>query len=230
MKPKRRPPSGSVRRVQHIAGNIPIIITNKTGRTVQCESHLEYRAALRLDRDPTVRDYASQCETFYYVDKKGKLHTYTPDFKVWRVDGTTEILEITVSTRFETSENLADRKEGAELICNANGWKHILFTEKELPSDTEFANLVGVYCYHAKGYDNDAVRNAIQSCLITNQPVHINPLVKSIVSELNLIPATVNAALFHMLWKGELETDWQKLLFIEGRTARNAQIWIPSKS
>lgn len=102
----------------------------------------------------------------------------------------------------------------------------MVLTEADLPNDTEYANLSAVYCYRASTYSNDAVRQTIYERLVLNEPAHVNPLVESIAHDLDLPFGVVNGALFHMLWHCELETDWQKLLFIESRPARNAQIWL----
>lgn len=101
MKPKRRPPTGNVRRVQHINGNIPSVMTNKAGRTVQCESHNERRAVMRWERDKSVKAYASQPEALKFVDKHGKSHTYIPDFKVWMITGSITLCEISIRERME---------------------------------------------------------------------------------------------------------------------------------
>ena len=96
---KRKPPEGNVRLVSSNGRNIRGVITNKAGRTVQFESWAERALLLRLDRDPDVTDYCSQPERFAYLDRDGKSHTYTPDFKVWRRNGEVEIHEVTMSVR-----------------------------------------------------------------------------------------------------------------------------------
>jgi hypothetical protein len=64
---KRKPPVGNSRRVQYIDGNSRYVITNKAGKTVQCESFQERKLALLLERDHTVVDYTSQPDPFHYT-------------------------------------------------------------------------------------------------------------------------------------------------------------------
>src|SRR5260370_39988761 len=103
---KRKPPAGNVRRVQSIDGNLRYTITSKTGRIVQCESHLERRLALRLDRNRMVRDYTSQPETMHFINAKGEVQSYTPDFKSWLLDGRVHIHEVTLLSRREHNPRL----------------------------------------------------------------------------------------------------------------------------
>ncbi len=224
---KRRPPPRNVRRVQHIDGNIPIIHTNKAGRTIQCESYLEYRAAIKLDHDSHIKDYISQPETIHFVDKKGKPRRYTPDFLVWSFDGATTLLEITVRERFENQIYRQERKEAAELICEARGWQHVMLDENDLPNETEFANLLGVYCFRSRNYANERVTELLQELLEPNNSVSFNKIAAFIETETNLARGVVDAAIYHLLWHCYLETDWNRLLVINSRPAKNALIWLP---
>ncbi len=92
---KRKPPSGNVRRIAPIEGNLRYTITGKADQTVQCESFQERKLTLLFDRDPSIRTYVSQPERLTYLDAAGKTRTYTPDFMVWRVTGEIEIHEVT---------------------------------------------------------------------------------------------------------------------------------------
>src|SRR5262245_47846797 len=96
---KRKPPLGNVRRIASIEGNLRYTITNKANETVQCESFQERKLTLLFDRDPTVQAYRSQAERFTFTDFEGKLHTYVPDFMVWRTSGEVEIHEVTLTSR-----------------------------------------------------------------------------------------------------------------------------------
>lgn len=224
---KRKPPPGSSRRPQHINGNIPATHVNKAGRTIPCESHLEYRAAIQLDHDPNVRDYIGQPEPIHFVDKHGKTRHYTADFLVWMVDGLTILLEITTKERFKQQPSRQERKEAAELVCEARGWQHWMWDESDLPNDTEFASLLSMYYFRAKSHANKQVLDAVYDRLESGQPSLLNPLIGSIAVELNLAPGIVMATICHMLWHGKLETDWQKLLLIDARPARNIRVWLP---
>ena len=117
---KRRPPPGNIRRVAAIDGNLRGVMTNKTGRVVQFESFAERSLLLRLDRDPTVRDYSSQPETFQRVDTEGRPQRYTPDFIVWRGDGATEIHEVEQEgANFVRTERVGRSSEVPGKNCDA---------------------------------------------------------------------------------------------------------------
>src|SRR5258708_14291058 len=142
---KRRPPKGNMRRVRANNDlhhpNMRFTLTNKAGRTIQCESFLEYALVMGFNRDPTVQDFGSQPETFSFVDEKGKHHTYTPDFIVWYVDGSVAIHEMSLSKRREQPE-IQRRERAARAICAARpGWCYVVHTELELPRGAVLANL-----------------------------------------------------------------------------------------
>ena len=109
---RRKPPANNVRRVAAIGKNSRYAITNKYGETVQCESHTERKLALRIDRDPRVKNYRSQPLRISYVDSEENHHTYVPDFQVWRLDGSIEIHEVTLSER-RLQPNAQRREKGS---------------------------------------------------------------------------------------------------------------------
>ncbi len=96
---KRKPPTGNIRRVAPIGENLRYAITSKDGETVQCESFQERKLAFVFERDPTVQAYRSQPERFAFTDSQGALHTYVPDFIVWKTTGEIEIHEVTLTSR-----------------------------------------------------------------------------------------------------------------------------------
>ena len=146
MKFNRKPPAGNVRRVRSTGRNIIGGITNKAGREVQFESWQERALLLRLDRDPAVRDYGSQPETFEYIDNEGKTRHYTPDFIVWRYNGQIEIHEVTLAKRRRSPE-MRRRETIGSKICQGRGWRYVVHTEEDLPQGAELANLLALIRY-----------------------------------------------------------------------------------
>ena len=182
---KRRPPLGNVRRVAAIGQNIRGIMTNKVGRTVQFESFLERSLLLRLDRDPTVEDYGSQPETFQFLDDRGKHRAYTPDFIVWRCDGSTEIHEVTLtSRRLQPAARL--REAAAAAICQRRGWSYIVHTESDLPQGTELANLLALFRYRPSAYAHSAVAQAIVEHLADSQLGATEQIIRQRIMETGL--------------------------------------------
>jgi len=226
MKFNRKLPPGNVRRVRSTGRNIIGGITNKAGREVQVESWQERALLLRLDRDPDVRDYGSQPETFEYVDEQGKTRHYTPDFIVWRYSGQIEIHEVTLAKR-RISPRMQQREAVGSRICQARGWRYLVHTEEELPQGAELANLLALIRYRPIAYAHKAVTEAVCQQLGRGQPVVLALLIKPVVQELSLPEARVVAALGHLLWHGHLKTDLNQLIFGSTRTGLtlNVRVW-----
>lgn len=226
---KRKPPKGNVRRVTFISRNSRGIVTNKAGNIVQYESWAERILLLRLDRDPDVENYTSQPERFEYIDDEGKRHTYVPDFKVQRSNGEVEIHEVTRSER-RTRPDIQRREKAARKICQERGWRYIVHTEKTLPQPTEEANLLALYRYRSDAYANpDVARAAYERLEAAGRPIFLCALVTQIAGDLNLPEPTVVNALCHLIWHGKIETDLNKLLFIDGALVPNAVVWVEHK-
>ncbi len=225
---KRRPPPGNVRRVAAIDGNLRGVITNKTGRLVQFESFAERSLLLRLDRDPTVKDYSSQPETFQGMAPDGKTQRYTPDFIVWRCDGVTEIHEVTLTSR-RTSPSSQHRESLAVEICQARGWSYLVHTEETLPEGSELANLLALFRYRPTAYRNQHVTAVIEEQLRPIGHTALCKLLPELLQDTHLPPATVNAAVCHLLWHGEVLTDLHASLWRSGALMPDASVWLPTK-
>lgn len=208
---KRKPPPGNVRRVSSSGQNIRGVITNKAGRAVQFESWAERSLLLRLDRDPEVKDYGSQPETFEYVDEQGKTRRYTPDFIVWRTDGI-EIHEVTCSERRVRSRMKQREAAGVE-TCAARGWGYCIHTEQDLPQGGELANLLALFRYRPTAYAHQDVTEAVRVGLRSGEPVALSALTRQVAQELDLPEPRVTAAIGHLLWHGQLRTDLNRLMF-----------------
>jgi hypothetical protein len=210
MKFNRKPPPGNVRRVRSTGRNIIGGITNKAGREVQVESWQERALLLRLDRDPDVRDYGSQPETFEYVDEQGKTRHYTPDFIVWRYSGQIEIHEVTLAKRRMLPE-MQQREAVGNKICKARGWRYLVHTEEDLPQGAELANLLALIRYRPTAHAHQAVTEAVCQQLGKGQSMVLALLIKQVAQELSLPKPRVVAALGHLLWHGHLKTDLNQL-------------------
>ncbi len=227
---KRKPPSGNVRRVAPIGGNLRYTVTGKTDQTVQCESFQERKLTLCFDRDPGIRTYTSQPERLTYLDAEGKTHTYTPDFMVWRVTGEIEIHEVTLTTR-AAERRLQERTAAAQAICKERGWRYIVHTEATLPQATEEANLLALARYRPTAYANLDVAGEVQLRLANaSSPVLFHTLVTEMTHALQLQEALVVSALCHLLWHGALETDLCRYLIFQDATPRaSLLVWLPKE-
>ncbi len=225
---KRKPPEGDVRRVTSMGLNLPGVTTNKNGHTVQFESFAERILLVLFERDKTVLDYRSQPETFEFKDQDKKLRRYTPDFKVWKLDGTIEIHEVTRTERQEQLR-ISEREAGARKICQDRQWKYIVHTEQTLPQETEATNLLALLRYRLKTYAHGTVIAAAQEHLRQNSIVHLQRCTEYVAHLLDIAEPVVFATLCHLLWHGELCTNLQKLLIFDSAFAPGATVWLPKE-
>jgi hypothetical protein len=225
---KRKPPAGNVRRVAAIANNSRYAITNKNGETVQCESHAERKLALRLDRDPRVKNYRSQPLRISYADSAGNSHTYVPDFQVWRWDGFVEIHEVTLAER-RLLPNAQGREKAARAYCHKEGWGYVVHTEGSLPNETEGANLLALYAYRPSVYSRADVAQAVIEKFGIGQHIVLRHLISILSQDLDLPSATVSTALYHLLWHGKIATDLRSLLFVDSVPTSTTSVWLPEE-
>jgi hypothetical protein len=217
---KRTPPVGNVRRVASIGHNTRGVMTNKVGRIVQFESFMERSLLLVLDRDQTVRDYASQPETF-----RDTLCVYTPDFIVWRCDGKTEIHEVTLEQRRQL-DHAHVRERQATQICQTRAWSYVVHTESVLPRGAELANLLGLFRYRPTMYNHPVIVQSILRILQHEGRVLMQALVPDLASQLQLPDGMVSATVYHLLWHNHLAADFQQLVFNDRPLASPTWLWM----
>jgi TnsA endonuclease N terminal len=225
---KRKPPEGDVRRVASMGLNLPGVTTNKNGHTVQFESFAERILLVLFERDKTVLDYRSQPETFEFTGQDKKIHRYTPDFKVWKADGTIEIHEVTRTER-QKQLRMSERVAGAQIICQKRQWKYIVHTEQTLPQTTEVTNLLALLRYRLKRYGRSSVIAAVQEYLRQKSVMHLQRCTEYISRQLDVDESVVFATLCHLLWHGEICTDLQKLLIFDNAFMPDATVWLPEE-
>jgi hypothetical protein len=222
---KRRPPNGNARLVRSNGRNIRSFVVDKNYETQQAESFQESKHMLRLDRDPTVIRYLSQPETFTLVDDNGKVRKHTPDFKVWKADGSVEIHDITLEHRL----SIADFKIVVELmrsLCSNNGWKYIVYTEKDIPQGNEAANLKALKMFRAAAYNDGSVA-MVAIDVLSHGSLRLDQLALSLQNACKLPRGTINATLWHLLWHGKIEADLRKPLFDDGLPVASTKVWLP---
>jgi hypothetical protein len=221
---RRRPPDGNVRRVRNLGKNQIGTRTNKADRIVQVESSAELLLTRQLDRDPTVLDFQSQPETFAFLDDTGKKRTYTPDFQVWRVDGSVEIHEVTLTER-RSKHGALRREAAAQRICSERGWIYIIHTPETLPGPTEAANLASLLRYRPAIYYSQTVCNAAYDRLLSGTHALLVGLIRDIAAAIALERPLVAGTLLHLLWHGDISTDPNILLFVDGTINRIVRVW-----
>ena len=219
---KRNPPPGNVRRARSLGGNFCGVTTNKRGHLVQFESEQERKLILLLERDRMVADYRSQPETLQFIAEGGQPRRYTPDFQVWRLSGEIELHEVTVAARRESRPSLLQREAAAEAICRERGWRYVLHTDQTLPAGSEYRNLDFLSAFRGEIHAHPEHAAWWLAQLSGQAPiapravlVHIDPA----------SGARLNT-LYHLLWHGALQMDWQQPLLWRGDFHPAARLWL----
>jgi TnsA-like endonuclease N terminal len=176
-----------------------------------------------LSAIPDVLDYRSQPVIFSFKDESGKWRTYTPDFMVWRRDGTIEIHEVTLTERQERP-GIRQREKAALWICATEGWRYIVHTERSLPQPSEVANLLALLRYRPTAYAHEQVTEALLEFL--SQPMSLEDLMQCIARRLGLPEHLVFGSLCHLLWHGILETDFSTLFVTDGCISPDILVWM----
>ena len=224
---KRKPPFGNVRRVRSTGTNIRGIMLGIDSTTQQFESFEERKLVLLLQRDRTIRRFVSQPFVLNYADAQGNSHTYVPDFLVERLDGSTELHEVTLTLR-QQREDMIRRTDAARRICQERGWKYVLHTERTLPNSTELANLQALYLYAPLCYRDRAVAEAALQVLdaMRGKPAFLRALAIHLMQTLKLPADCVVPTLAHLVWHSEIECDLRRLLFINATLSPQAVVWL----
>lgn len=126
------PPPGAVRmrNLVHRGTQRPVfkVPSLTLGRTVQCESLLEYEAALLLDASPQVRSYAEQPARIHY-GLCGTARSHIPDFAVL-VGPRKAFLEIKFNK--DVTNEVHERTAVLRNELSRLGWEYHLLTESAL--------------------------------------------------------------------------------------------------
>lgn len=222
----------NVRNPNQYGNNIIFEITNKAGDKVRCESFQERKLALLLQRDPKVVNYISQPFTHKYYDSKGNLRSYTPDFLAICLGCPNRIYEVSMTWRMELKPDLKERIVGGQQLAAETNRTFHLYDENVLPNDTETANLLVFYGAETDRAANHEVAEKALKYLAKNGSTHMSILSQAMQEKTKKDAGIVNLALRHMIWRGELEIDWNKLFYLVTqatgkRYAPTAFVWIP---
>jgi len=224
----RKPPPDNVRRVACLGRNIHGVTTNKRGHLVQFESELEHTLILLLERDPAVADYRSQPEVLPFRDATGRPRTYTPDFQVWRTDGRIELHEVSVEQRRAQRPTLQQREAAGVAICHQRGWRYVLHTDRSLPSGYAYSNLSFLAAYRAHIYADMATTAWWVAHLRGGTPVHPRLVLDQAAEDLPCSRGLLLSGLYHLLWTGAIQMDWQCPLIRGSDIHPAARLWLPT--
>lgn len=109
----------------------------KTRKTVYWESQLERDAIVLFETDPSIRTYSEQPFTLEYRHA-GRIHHYTPDFKVKR-QACRQIVEVKPDKEAALPENQERFALVAKLLLE-HGYDFAVLTESEIRIQPRLAN------------------------------------------------------------------------------------------
>lgn len=96
-----------------------------------------------------------------------------------------------------------------------------------MPNDTEGANLLALYAYRPSIYSRTDVAPAVIEKFGIGQHILLHQLISARSQELDLPPATVSTAIYHLMWHGKIATDLRSLIFVDGAPTSKTYVWLP---
>ena len=156
----------------------------------------------------------------YFDDAVGHTKRYTPDFKVWRIDGSIEIHEVSVEQRREQL-NLRVREEAAMRICQARGWRYVIHTDRTLPQQGEYVNLSFLSMFRARAYLAAGVEVWWRDQLGC-ESLHPTRVLAAVATQTQ---GVLLNGLYHLIWHDRVGIDWRQALIVKGEIAPTAKIW-----
>jgi len=145
-----------VRTVRHIGQNIigkfPSL---KMGRMISFESTIERDYLHLLEYEASVRQFAEQPLTIAYI-VNGKMHHYTPDFKV---ETTQDITLIDCKPQAQVVEPSNQLKfKAATAWCAEKGWLFKVVTDAELREGCYLSNVKTLFRHAHRKVTRDILR------------------------------------------------------------------------
>lgn len=125
--------------------NIFKFASKKNHHIILCESALEFDACFHLEFSPSIVTFESQPTGIEY-QMNNKVHRYTPDFKVVKVSGEIEYIEVKpakIINSIEFREEFILKRNA----YNNLGYKLLLISEKQIRHSVLLANLKILHRY-----------------------------------------------------------------------------------
>jgi hypothetical protein len=105
--------------------------------------------------------------------------------------------------------------QAAERICHEREWHYFVHTEQTLPQGAELANLLALIAYRPSGYADVVVQKWLEQAM-KEKILPLGQLVKSIATTTHHEFFSIYPSLYHEIWHGRLQIDWQRMLLQDG--------------
>lgn len=191
--PVRKP--AAYKKQRHLPG---YYFFSTTGRHVLYESRLEMSVLMTLDFDPQVVGVSAQpFRLLWREDRKDRSHV--PDFFAKLSDGRELVVDVKMGSAAARPKNQRVFEITAD-ACSKVGWSHKVDTGPEEPFLSNLKWLAGFRREPATSDFDRCAREIIDLC--SEKPRTITYLVHHVGHATSVRPI-----LFHLLWKGIVETS-----------------------
>jgi len=170
-----------------------------------CESSLEYDCCYYLEYSDDVVCYQSQPKG-YRFPYQGKEHPYTPDFLVYKKDGTSYLIEVKPLSKTFSPE-FQDKFRQNQIVANELGTSLLLVTDRQVRNDVHLNNLKLVHRYSGC-IENTSHLESVWSAVIQSSSICI----KALSEILNLTIGEVFASVLRLIGLGKAKTKLDVLL------------------
>lgn len=180
--------------------NVYKFASAKVGKTIMCESSLEFDACFHHEYNESVRTFDSQPEGFYY-QFEGKDLPYTPDTIVQYIDGRIQFHEYKPLSKTHDpifKAKFFAKKEAAQSL----GVELILVTDEQIQVTPVLNNLKLLHRYSGT-YTVCEIQRELLSCVQASG----KRLLTEIAQEYGLPIGEVRSYIFSLLNKGLLKSD-----------------------
>jgi hypothetical protein len=137
---------------------------------VQCESRLEFDAAMHFEFSKDIKRYREQPMRVTYRDRDGKIRIYFPDFELTMTDGTIVHIEIKPSAKLRGAV-LHARMEDIEEHYARLGLPFRIMTEQDFRTGTRISMLEHL-TYHNRQVPSGFRLSELLGHLETRRPLN----------------------------------------------------------
>jgi hypothetical protein len=199
-------------------------MVNKRGKTVPFESKAEHHLLLRLDRDPTVQDYATRPKQFTFLDSFGVQRTCVPDLLVWH---TNDVIQLHAILTERNSEQSVQGLSVSTIrqVCDTHRMQYVPHNRDELDNDTERVNLLSLFSYRPRAYAHPQITEVLNTLISDGKRYMISDIVYETEKITQLSRAAIIATVCHQIWHGHFAIDLKELLFVRGEYTPDGLVW-----
>lgn len=144
--------------------------SKKNRAQVQCESRLEFDAAMHFEFSTNIKRYREQPVRVTYRDREGEVRIYFPDFELTMTDGTIVHIEIKPSAKLRNAVLRARMEDIAEHYARL-GLPFRIMTEQDFRTGTRISTLEHL-TYHSRQVPSGFRLSELMGRLAASRPLN----------------------------------------------------------